>query len=79
MPKELARREKLLKKMDQACAHLEQRAKERAGAQQADYQRKVAEREEREGASKGHCEWNLVCLAYSLKRLHTLIQAIVKG
>ena len=53
LPKELARREKLLKKMDQACAQLEQRAKERAAAQQADYQRKVAEREERKGSSKG--------------------------
>jgi hypothetical protein len=53
LPKELARREELLKKMDQACAQLEQRARERAAAQQADYQRKVAEREEREGSSKG--------------------------
>ena len=53
LPKELARREKLPKKMDQACAQLEQRAKERAAAQQADYQRKVAEREERKGSSKG--------------------------
>jgi hypothetical protein len=140
LPKELARREKLLKNMDQACAQLEQRAKERAAAQQVDYQRKVAEREERKGSSKGSkpkppkkitdpvllamaeklkteegraiyrkraCtaeptfgiikegmgfrqfllrglkkvsgEWNLVCLAYNLKRLHTLSQAVVKG
>ena len=53
LPKELARREKLLKKMDQACAQLEARAKAHAAAQQADYQRKVAEREQREGSSKG--------------------------
>ena len=42
LPKEIARREKLLAKMDEACAHLEQRAREHAAAQRADYERKVA-------------------------------------
>jgi transposase len=53
LPKELARREKLLKKMDRACAQLEARAQARAVTEQADYQRKLAEREQREGSSKG--------------------------
>jgi transposase len=53
LPKELARREKLLKKMDRACAQLEQRAKDRAAARQADYQRKLTARQQREGSAKG--------------------------
>lgn len=53
LPEEIARREALLEKMDQACARLEQRAKERAQAEQAQYERKVAARQEREGSSKG--------------------------
>lgn len=53
LPKEIARREKLLQKMDQACARLEQRARDRAAAERADYERKVAAREQREGSAKG--------------------------
>jgi transposase len=53
LPKEIARREKLLAKMDAACARLEQRAKKRAAAERADYERKVAAREQREGSAKG--------------------------
>jgi transposase len=53
LPDEIARREKLLRKMDEACARLEQRAKARAETERADYERKVAEREQREGSRKG--------------------------
>ncbi len=53
LPQEIARREKLLQKMDAACARLEQRARERAAAERADYERKVAAREQREGCAKG--------------------------
>ena len=53
LPKEIARREKLLAKMDEACAHLEQRAREHAAAQRADYERKVAARQRREGSAQG--------------------------
>lgn len=53
LPEEIARREKLLRKMDEACAQLEQRAKARAEAERAEYERKVAARSEREGSSKG--------------------------
>lgn len=53
LPEELARRRKLLEKMDQAVAQLEQRARARAAAEQADYQRKLAEREQRPGSAKG--------------------------
>lgn len=53
LPREIARREKLLQKMDTACARLEQRARERAAAERADYERKVAAREQREGSAKG--------------------------
>ena len=53
LPKEIARREKLLGKMDAACAQLEARAQARAAAEQADYERKVAARAEREGSAKG--------------------------
>jgi transposase len=53
LPKEIARREKLLQNMDAACARLEQQAKERAAAERADYERKVAAREQREGSAKG--------------------------
>jgi transposase len=50
LPKEIARREKLLQKMDQACARLEARAQARAAAQRAEYERKVAARQERGGS-----------------------------
>ena len=53
LPKEIARREKLLGKMDAACAQIEARAKARAQAEQAEYKRKVAARAEREGSAKG--------------------------
>ena len=53
LPQELARREKLLAKMDAACTRLEQRAQERAAAERADYERKVAAREQREGSAQG--------------------------
>jgi transposase len=49
LPKAIARREKLLAKMDQACARLEERAQARAAAQRAEYERKVAARQERGG------------------------------
>ena len=53
LPQEIARREKLLRKMDEACAQLEERARARAEAERADYERKVAAREERDGSRKG--------------------------
>jgi transposase len=53
LPQEIARREKLLQKMDAACAQLEARAQARAAAERADYERKVAAREQREGSTKG--------------------------
>jgi transposase len=53
LPNELARREKLLQKMNQACEQLEARARARAQAEQADYQRKLAGREQREGSAQG--------------------------
>jgi transposase len=53
LPREIARREKLLKKMDEACARLEARAQARVEVEKADYQRKLAEREQRQGSAKG--------------------------
>lgn len=53
LPQEIARREKLLAKMDQACAQMEARARAHAQAEQAEYEKKVAAREERDGSSKG--------------------------
>lgn len=53
LPKEIARREKLLKKMDAACAQLEARARVRAAAEQAEYESKVAARQQRAGSAKG--------------------------
>lgn len=53
LPAEIARREKLLRKMDHACAQLEQRAKQRAESERAEYERKVAGREQRQGSHKG--------------------------
>jgi hypothetical protein len=52
LPKEIARREKLLQKMDLACARLEARAQARAAAERAEYERKVAERGTRGGAGR---------------------------
>lgn len=53
LPAEIARRERLLAKMDEACALMEARAKARAAAEEAQYQRKVAERAQRSGGKKG--------------------------
>jgi transposase len=53
LPQEIARREKLLAKMDAACARLEARAQARAAAERADYEAKVAARAQREGSAKG--------------------------
>jgi transposase len=50
LPKEIARREKLLQKMDQACARLEERAQARAATERAEYERKVAARQARGGS-----------------------------
>lgn len=44
LPKELARRDKLRQRMDEACAQLEQRARAREQAERAEYERKLAER-----------------------------------
>lgn len=53
LPKEIARREKLLLKMEAACARLEARAQTRAATERANYERKVAARQAREGSAKG--------------------------
>ncbi len=53
LPQEIARREKLLAKMDTACARLEARAQERAARERADYEAKLAARAQREGSAKG--------------------------
>ena len=47
LPKEIARRQQLLEKMNAACAQLEERAKARAKLERAEYERKLAAREER--------------------------------
>jgi transposase len=53
LPKEIARREKLREKMQQARERLERRAGQRAEAQQAEYEQKVRDRQQREGRRKG--------------------------
>ena len=53
LPDKIARRERLLEKMQQARKDLEERAKARAAGEQADYERKVQERDQRSGKSKG--------------------------
>ncbi len=53
LPTEIARREDLLRKMEEARETIQQRAKERAEAERAEYESKVARREERQGKSKG--------------------------
>jgi transposase len=53
LPEELARREKLAEQLDAACQRLEKQAKARAEREQGDYERKVAEREARQGKRKG--------------------------
>ena len=53
LPQEIARREKLKAKLEQARKELEERARRRAESERADYERKVAEREARQGSAKG--------------------------
>ena len=53
LPEELKRRETLKSKLDKACADLQRRAKARAASERADYEGKVAAREQREGRRKG--------------------------
>ena len=53
LPEELARREQLKSKLDEACAELERRARRAAEAGRADHDRKVASREGRTGRRKG--------------------------
>ena len=53
LPEELKRRETLKAKLDKACAKLARRAKSRADSERAEYERKVAAREQREGRRKG--------------------------
>jgi len=53
LPQEIARREVLRSKMQQARARLEERARQRAQAEQAAYENKLARREERRGSAKG--------------------------
>jgi len=53
LPEEIARRQQLLEKMNGACARIEARAQGRAAAQEAGYQRKVAEPEQRPGKKNG--------------------------
>jgi hypothetical protein len=53
LPRELKRREVLKSKLDAACGRLEAQAKERARKQQAEYERKVAARDKRQGKRKG--------------------------
>jgi transposase len=53
LPQEIARREKLLQKMEAACAQLEERARARAAAERLEYERKVQVRDQREGSAKG--------------------------
>ena len=52
LPEGLARRQRLESQLDAACARLERQAKERAAAEQAEYERKVAAREQRRGRAK---------------------------
>lgn len=52
IPKEIARRERLRDKMQQARRALQERAKARAEAERADYERKVRERDQRCGSRK---------------------------
>jgi len=53
IPKEIARRERLREKMQQARRDLEARAQARAEAERADYEKKVQDREQRTGKSQG--------------------------
>lgn len=52
LPKEIARRETWLRKMDEACARLQARARARAAAERAARQRSAAARQQRKGSAK---------------------------
>jgi len=52
LPEQIKRRQKLLEKMQQARAQLEAQAKARAEAERGEYERKLAEREQRRGRHK---------------------------
>lgn len=53
LPEEMARRDALKAKLKEARERLEQRARARAKAEEAEYLRKVAARDQREGSRKG--------------------------
>ena len=53
LPRELKRRKVLKSKLDKACERLEAQAKARAEGERAEYARKVAARERRQGSRKG--------------------------
>ena len=53
LPQQIGRRQQLLAKLGQARERLERRAKERAKAEQAEYERKVGARDKRNGSRKG--------------------------
>ena len=53
LPEALASREKLKAQLEAACERLERQSKARAALEQAEYQRKVAAREQRQGRGKG--------------------------
>ncbi len=53
MPPDVGRREALAAQLDAACRRLEDRAKEKAAAEHAEYEAKVRAREKRKGRHKG--------------------------
>ena len=53
LPAEIARRQQLKEKLEKARQNLEARAKCQAKKEQADYQKKVADRQKRSGSSQG--------------------------
>jgi len=53
LPEELARRENLKERLEQARQRIEARAKAQAESEQAEYERKVKAREQRKGRAKG--------------------------
>lgn len=53
LPRELSRHKALKEKLEAARRHIEERTKKKVQAEQAEYERKVREREERDGSAKG--------------------------
>jgi transposase len=53
LPRELSRHKALKEKLEAARRHIEERAKKKAQVEQAEYERKVREREDRDGSAKG--------------------------